>query len=120
MAGLPGATGQLRALPVPLDPEVDAQVAQIIRSVLRAQGGEFNAVWIAQNWLEMPPHEQPVHTRLKKLAAPKQLKEFVASHEDFELQWANDGTGWIITWVPDDNDWYRHNNLTVGVWGASI
>ena len=110
VAGLPGATGQLRALPVPPDKEVDDQVAKIIRSVLRAQGGEFNPNWIVNNWLVLPPHEETVHARLNKLAMTKQLKQFVASNDDFMLQWPHDGTGWIITWAPDDNDWCYHNN----------
>ena len=120
MAGLPGAAGQLRALPVPPDNEVDHQAAKIIRSVLCAQGGQFNAIWIVNNWLVLPPHEEAVHARLKKLAVLKQLKQFVASNDDFMLQWPHDGTGWIITWAPDDNDRYRHNNPCEWCLGARI
>ena len=110
MAGLPGATGQLRALPVPPGHEVDAQVAKIIRSVLRAQGGEFNPNWIVNNWLVLPSHEEAVHARLKNLAVRKQLKQFVASKRDSTMQWPREGTGWIITWAFDESDWYHQNH----------
>mgnify|MGYP007048347593 CR=1 FL=1 len=109
MAGLPGATGQLRALPVPPDNEVDHQAAKIIRSVLCAQGGQFNPIWIVNNWLVLPSHEEAVHSRLKSLAVRRQMKQFVASQRDFTMQWPREETGWIITWADDDSDsdWFE-------------
>ena len=109
-AGLPGATGQLRALPVPPDNEVDHQAAKIIRSVLCAQGGQFNPIWIVNNWPVLPSHEKAVHSRLKSLAVRRQMKQFVASQRDFTMQWPREGTGWIITWAFDESDRYHQND----------
>ena len=104
VAGPPGASGQLRALPAPPDNEVDHRAANIIRSALRAQGGQFNPILIVNRWLVMPSHEEAVHSRLKSLAVRRQMKQFVASQRDFTMQWPREETGWIITWADDDSD----------------
>ena len=104
VAGPPGAAGQLRALPAPPDNEIDHQAAKIIRSVLCTQGGQFNPIWIVNNWLVLPSHEEAVHARLNNLAVRRQMKQFVASKRDFTMQWPREETGWIITWADDDSD----------------